>query len=120
MDWGKPDKWDDPANRVKISNSFQCVANWAKATEDCFDPSTMQQAYKAAVAAGTVLSVGNPSTLLSYMGGVREDFRFLVELQTKLHERPDGDPHRCNPALRTALRRIDDYLTSMGATFQYC
>ncbi len=121
MDWGLRAQWDDANRRKTLAISLAHVKQWAEKTTDCFDPETMRNAGHAAqIARALVESASDPSVALKYMDGCREDFWRLLELEHRLHERPTGDPHRCNPVVRTALRRVGDYLEKIGATFQYC
>ncbi len=119
-DWGLRDRWDLPGRKALLVRDFTGVAAWARTAGDSFDPVILQRVADAAVALQGIVQLADPSVALKYMDGGRGDLQFIANLEPLLHQRPEGDPHRCNPALRTAIRRANQYLTEMGATFQYC
>lgn len=119
-DWGFRDRWDNPAARDKLRISFGKVVEWAVRPEGTFDPIHLEEVRRAAERMQEVVRLPDPSTGLKYMGGSRIELQRLVNLTQELRQRPADDPDRCNSALRTALRRADQFLTEAGATFQYC
>ena len=118
-------KYDREPLRTKLRASFSYVAFWAEKQAQKKETLILSEHFPEIISAARCLSAvvsGNNPGRAFRVGGVANRDRILLfsALVTELGAMPLDDPNRCDPQLRTALRRIEEFTEIEGYNFGSC